>query len=453
MDRLGLLLEQFDKAREAAQVRLTGLGDEEYLWEPAPGSWSLRPRAEATTPRAFGPGAWVMDLGAADIPASEYAEVARQAADGMTVDKIAEDWSVSVERVREVLAHTGEPEPDETPVTTIAWRIAHLHFHFQGGWEWTFGERRREPKELVDFTLRGPRARTVLGPDRPLARQRRHPHGGTARHGRLLAVPVRLRSRRSLRLRPGRVQPGVHPPHGRDRPAPRPVEGPPDDRRVGRPSCAPGRSVPCVTRPAVLGAGVRLESIQHATHHAHDTCPGPDRSARRRPAALRGRPRTGPPPGAGGADGGRQAAHGHPAHAGGGGLRGEHRSPRHGAGRLVPDHDRARSRRAGPNPGPYATPVASLLHRASLRLREAGWCAGALVDEDGALCSQGAIRRESGGDRRLEAQAMEVLLEAIRRRFGPSVESVPTFNDAWADGSEPTRMMERASVLADARGI
>ncbi|MFG2433338.1 DinB family protein [Streptomyces sp. NPDC048508] len=152
MDRLGLLLEQFDKAREAAQVRLTGLGDEEYLWEPAPGSWSLRPRAEATTPRAFGPGAWVMDLGAADIPASEYTEVARQAADGMTVDKIAEDWSVSIERVREVLDHTGEPEPDETPVTTIAWRIAHLHFHFRGGWEWTFGERRREPKELVDFT-------------------------------------------------------------------------------------------------------------------------------------------------------------------------------------------------------------------------------------------------------------------------------------------------------------
>ncbi|MEU8792788.1 hypothetical protein [Streptomyces sp. NPDC048643] len=104
-------------------------------------------------------------------------------------------------------------------------------------------------------------------------------------------------------------------------------------------------------------------------------------------------------------------------------------------------------------PGPYATPVAGLLHRASLRLREAGWCAGALVDEDGALCSQGAIRRESGGDRRLEAQAMEVLLEAIRRRFGPSVESVPTFNDAWADGREPTRMMEQASVLADARGI
>lgn len=106
-----------------------------------------------------------------------------------------------------------------------------------------------------------------------------------------------------------------------------------------------------------------------------------------------------------------------------------------------------------PVPGVYGTPVAALLHRATLRLREAGWCAGALVDEEGALCSQGAIRKESGGDRRLEARAMEVLLETIRRKFGPSVESVPTFNDAWADGREPTRMMEQASVLADGRGI
>lgn len=49
-DRLGLLLDQFDKAREMAQVRLTGLGDEEFLWEPAPDCWSIRRRAEATTP-------------------------------------------------------------------------------------------------------------------------------------------------------------------------------------------------------------------------------------------------------------------------------------------------------------------------------------------------------------------------------------------------------------------
>lgn len=150
-DRLGLLLEQFDHAREMAEVRLRGLGDEEYLWEPVPGCWSIRRRGDATTPRAFGPGEWVLDLGAPDIPASEYAEVSRQAASGMSVARIAEDWSVSAERVEQVLAHTGTPEPDETPVTTIAWRLGHLHFCFAGSWEWTFGERRREPKLLVDF--------------------------------------------------------------------------------------------------------------------------------------------------------------------------------------------------------------------------------------------------------------------------------------------------------------
>ncbi len=151
-DRLGVLLDQFDQAREMAQVRLTGLGDEEYLWEPVPGCWSIRRRGRASTPRAFGPGEWLLDLGAPDIPASEYAEIARQAAGGMSVTKIADDWSVSVERVEQVLAHTGVPEPDATPVTTIAWRLGHLHFHLAGQWEWTFGERRHEPKLLVEFS-------------------------------------------------------------------------------------------------------------------------------------------------------------------------------------------------------------------------------------------------------------------------------------------------------------
>lgn len=151
-DRLGVLIDQFDRAREMAQVRLTGLGDEEYLWEPVPGCWSIRRRGEAVTPRAFGPGEWVLDDGDPDIPAAEYAEVARQVGTGMTVAKVAADWGVSVERVEQVLGHTGPPEPDEEPVTTIAWRLGHLHFCFAGGWEWTFGERRQEPKLLVDFT-------------------------------------------------------------------------------------------------------------------------------------------------------------------------------------------------------------------------------------------------------------------------------------------------------------
>jgi hypothetical protein len=62
--------------------RLDGLTDDEYFWEPVPGCWSIRPRAQATTPLAMGPGEVVLDYA---IPA---------------------------------------PEP--SPVTTIAWRLAHI---------------------------------------------------------------------------------------------------------------------------------------------------------------------------------------------------------------------------------------------------------------------------------------------------------------------------------------
>jgi hypothetical protein len=127
-DRLGVLLDQFDFALQIAQARLDGLAspaslpkgaplaprkgdgpltDEEYLWEPAPGAWSIRRRGEAGSPRAFGPGEWLLD---------------------------------------------GTGDPDPTPVTTIAWRLGHLHWCFAGEWEWTFGERRRPPAELVDFS-------------------------------------------------------------------------------------------------------------------------------------------------------------------------------------------------------------------------------------------------------------------------------------------------------------
>ena len=81
-DRLGVLLDQFDFAREIARARLGDLvspaslprgapldrragdgplTDEEYLWEPAPGAWSLRRRGEARSPRPFGPGEWLLD--------------------------------------------------------------------------------------------------------------------------------------------------------------------------------------------------------------------------------------------------------------------------------------------------------------------------------------------------------------------------------------------------------
>jgi hypothetical protein len=91
--------EEFDKARGMAQVRLTGLGYEAYPWEQVPGCRSIRRRDEAAAPRAFWPGEWVLDSGVPDIPANEYAEVARQAVRGMSVARIAEGWSVSVGRL------------------------------------------------------------------------------------------------------------------------------------------------------------------------------------------------------------------------------------------------------------------------------------------------------------------------------------------------------------------
>jgi hypothetical protein len=138
-DRLSLLVDQLDRAREIAEVRLTGVGDEEYLWEPAPGAWSIRRRGEAASSRPFGPGEWVLDRGDPEIPAAEYAEIDRQVRGGMTVAKVATDWGVSSERVEEILNRVGPPEPDLAPVTTIAWRLGHLHSDFAGRWEWTLG--------------------------------------------------------------------------------------------------------------------------------------------------------------------------------------------------------------------------------------------------------------------------------------------------------------------------
>ncbi|GGX58480.1 DUF6197 family protein [Streptomyces chartreusis] len=109
----------------------------------------------------------------------------------------------------------------------------------------------------------------------------------------------------------------------------------------------------------------------------------------------------------------------------------------------------------GPAPLPdlYPTPVAALLQRAHNRLLAGGWCKDALVDENGFRCMLGSLRAEAGGDRGLEADAAAVLLDAIRREFGDDVDTVPSFNDAWADGRIPTRMVDQAARLADARGL
>ncbi len=68
--------------RDRLRPRLHGLTDDEYFWEPVPGCWSLRRRGESSAPCFIGNGELVMDY--ADLP------------------------------------------PDHEPVTTIAWRLAHL---------------------------------------------------------------------------------------------------------------------------------------------------------------------------------------------------------------------------------------------------------------------------------------------------------------------------------------
>lgn len=62
--------------------RLDGLTDAEYAWEPVPGCWGVRPRGTGTAPVQAGSGAFTVDF--------------------------------------------AFPEPQPPPVTTIAWRLAHL---------------------------------------------------------------------------------------------------------------------------------------------------------------------------------------------------------------------------------------------------------------------------------------------------------------------------------------
>ena len=62
--------------------RLAGLTDDEYFWEPVPGSWNVRPRGTGSAQIEGGRGAFTID------------------------------WAY--------------PQPEPAPVTTIAWRLAHI---------------------------------------------------------------------------------------------------------------------------------------------------------------------------------------------------------------------------------------------------------------------------------------------------------------------------------------
>mgnify|MGYP001302550914 CR=1 FL=1 len=109
--------------------------------------------------------------------------------------------------------------------------------------------------------------------------------------------------------------------------------------------------------------------------------------------------------------------------------------------------------RARPLPDLYPTPVAALLQRAAGRLETDGWCRDAMVDASGARCLYGAIHREAGGSTALEADALDVLLEAIRREFDPGAASVPSFNDRLGGPRVALRLLDSAARLADARGL
>jgi hypothetical protein len=89
--------------------RLDGLSDDEYFWEPVANCWSLRARDDARTSMAAGAGDLVID------------------------------WEF--------------PEPKPPPVTTIAWRLAHVTVgvfgqrnasHF-GGPPMTYGDTEHPP--------------------------------------------------------------------------------------------------------------------------------------------------------------------------------------------------------------------------------------------------------------------------------------------------------------------
>jgi hypothetical protein len=109
-DRVGLLVEQLTESVDISKERMAGMTDDEFGWEPYEGMWSIRRRADVVTPNAYGPGDYALDF----------------------------DRSV------------GRSEPG--PLTTTAWRIGHLISGFAGRWEWTFGDRRTAPGDVVEFS-------------------------------------------------------------------------------------------------------------------------------------------------------------------------------------------------------------------------------------------------------------------------------------------------------------
>ncbi|MEV6547975.1 hypothetical protein AB0M57_04605 [Streptomyces sp. NPDC051597] len=104
-----------------------------------------------------------------------------------------------------------------------------------------------------------------------------------------------------------------------------------------------------------------------------------------------------------------------------------------------------------PAPSPYSTPLATLLHKARIRVETDGWCRDALYDDQGAVCPVRAIRLEAAGRSQAD-DACVLLLERIRRDFRDA-ETVPSWN---AQQSSPTPVLlafDRAAELAHSRSL
>lgn len=97
LSRRDLLLAQYDTSYAYLIDRLGGLSDAEYRWEPAPGCWGVRRRADAITLHPVGAGEWVLDYTRAEI------------------------------------------EP--APLTTLAWRLCHIVIGQRMRHDYTFGSR------------------------------------------------------------------------------------------------------------------------------------------------------------------------------------------------------------------------------------------------------------------------------------------------------------------------
>ncbi|MEW2553683.1 hypothetical protein AB0957_18350 [Streptomyces zhihengii] len=105
-----------------------------------------------------------------------------------------------------------------------------------------------------------------------------------------------------------------------------------------------------------------------------------------------------------------------------------------------------------PEEAPYGTPAAATLQRAARRIRTGGWCQGVTVATDGTRCLYGAVHAEATSTA-AEADALDVLLDAIRRNL-PGASSIPDANDRhMTDQAQAVRLLGVAAALAHARGL